>query len=343
MISLVVQFHWQPWFSGAPYLKVAAFSCLCWWCRSNSSRCDSEFVELSSCGLPSPPILRLTIPTRPPNPQTVSVRAHLVTKLCSTHPLAPPVALRILVASEKNKLQWLQLEIAPLGRQCTAAMSPSVLFMLWVSDVSAGEGASVALLPRASNILPPFLSSARHTHTDKHTHRQTHTHTHTQTHVQCIALWAAAQLERDTFLREPARALDAGTCACLCLTRPPPVPACPLIWCFFREPVRVHLMIGQVWRVVPKCFDFMSAMHIWQRSKKQSTHNAKENYITRELILNLFWRWNNQASLMLKLKKNGRNCQNIEKQECRWTWLVWKVLTCCLCQHRAVSQDVERP
>ena len=183
MISLVVQFHWQPWFSGAPYLKVAAFSCLCWWCRSNSSRCDSEFVELSSCGLPSPPILRLTIPTRPPNPQTVSVRAHLVTKLCSTHPLAPPVALRILVASEKNKLQWLQLEIAPLGRQCTAAMSPSILFMLWVSDVSAGEGASVALLPRASNILPPFLSSARHTHTDKHTHRQTHTHTHTYTNT----------------------------------------------------------------------------------------------------------------------------------------------------------------
>ena len=223
MISLVVQFHWQPWFSSAPYLKVAAFSCLCWWCQSISSRCESEFVELSSCGLPSPPILRLTIPTRPPNPQTVSVRAHLVTKLCSTHPLAPPVALRILVASEKNKLQWLQLEIAPLGRQCTAAMSPSILFMLWVSDVSAGEGASVALLPRASNILPPFLSSARHTHTDKHTHRQTHTHTHThaQTHVQCIALWAAAQLERDTFLWEPARALDASSCACLCLPRPP--------------------------------------------------------------------------------------------------------------------------
>ena len=62
-------------------------------------------------------------------------------------------------------------------------MSPSILFMLWVSDVSAGEGASVALLPRASNILPPFLSSARHTHTDKHTHKHTHTHTHIHKHM----------------------------------------------------------------------------------------------------------------------------------------------------------------
>ena len=112
-------------------------------------------------------------------------------------------------------------------------MSPSILFMLWVSDVSAGEGASVALLPRASNILPPFLSNARHTHTDKHTHRQTHTHTHTQTHVQCIALWAAAQLERDTFLREPASALDASSCACLCLP-PPPARLSPNLMFFSR-------------------------------------------------------------------------------------------------------------
>ena len=188
------------------------------------------------------------------------------------------------------------------------------------------------------------FSVQRQTHAHRQTHAQTNTHTHTHMHKHmCNVLPSGRLLNwKGTLLSENQLVHLMPALALVCVY-PLLLPACPLIWCFFREPVRVHLMIGQVWRVVPNCFDFMSAMHIWQRSKKQSTHNAKENYITRELILNLFWRWNNQASLILKLKKNLRNCQNIEKQECRWTWLVCEVLICCLCQHRAVSQDVERP
>ena len=142
-------------------------------------------------------------------------------------------------------------------------MSPSILFMLWVSDVSAGEGASVALLPRASNILPPFLSSARHTHTDKHTHRQTHTHTHTHMHKHmCNVLPSGRLLNWKGTLFSENQLVHLMPALALVCVYPVLLPACPLIRCFFREPVRVHLMIGQVWRVVPNCFDFMSAMHI---------------------------------------------------------------------------------
>ena len=75
--------------------------------------------------------------------------------------------------------------------------------------------------PIYCHLFCPAPDTRTHTHTYTKTQTNTHTHTHTQTHVQCIALWAAAQLEKDTFLGEPARALDAGTCACLCLPRPP--------------------------------------------------------------------------------------------------------------------------
>ena len=303
MISLVVQFHWQPWFSSAPYLKVAAFSCLCWWCQSNSQQVwlrvrgivqlRPSFSSYLAPHHPNP----ASEPSDGLSPCPPSDQALLNTpasSACCAENSGRKRKKQAPVTSTWNSTSWTTVYCRDVPK------CPLHAVVKWRK---CWGGCVSGVITSCIQYIATF-SVQRQTHAHRQTHAQTNTHTHTYTNTCAMyrPLGGCSTGKGHFYLR-------TSSCTWCQLLRlfvftPSSCPSiCPLIWCFFREPVRVHLMVGQVWRVVPKCFDFMSAMHIWQRSKKQSTHNAKENYITRKLILNLFWRWNNQASLILKLKK----------------------------------------
>ena len=109
-----------------------------------------SFAELSSGGLP------ISRPhPRPPNPQTVSVRAH---HSCPTQPTAPPAAQNLLkkkpttplLPSSCQKERHHRVD----RRSCSFPMGPSLLHVLLPCDVSDGVGAaSACIMPCIHNIL----------------------------------------------------------------------------------------------------------------------------------------------------------------------------------------------